>query len=202
VSSDEARARLDALAPTEAERQNGIRVTLDQAVWAVAFYAGARMGEIRALHRHDVIGLSKLEIHGGWDDREGLQATKTRAGSRSVPIIEPLRGILAGWLEQARGGPDDLLFPALRERGQQSFDPSALRRRTYRVWDTAGFDRIKPHHARHTFASWLIAAGVSLVEVSRYMGHSSSKVTERVYIHLQPDHAERNAEKVERYLNR
>ena len=34
------------------------------------------------------------------------------------------------------------------------------------------------------------------------MGHASTKVTERVYAHLLPDHAERNAEKVERFLNR
>ena len=60
--------------------------------------------------------------------------------------------------------------------------------------------RLKPHHARHTFASWLIAADVPLVTVSRYMGHSSTRVTDRVYMHLLPDHAERNAEKVERFL--
>ncbi len=36
--------------------------------------------------------------------------------------------------------------------------------------------------------------------VSRYMGHSSTRVTVRVYMHLLPDHAERNAEKVERFL--
>ena len=119
-----------------------------------------------------------------------------------VPIISPLRDTLAHAMELSPGGPDDLLFPALRDRGQRSFDPSALRRRTYASWERAGFPEVRPHPARHTFASWLIAADVPLVEVSRYMGHSSTRVTERVYVHLLPDHAERNAAKIEEYLLR
>jgi hypothetical protein len=47
------------------------------------------------------------------------------------------------------------LLPGLR--GGQSSDPSALRRRAYAAWEDAGLSRLKPHHARHTFASWLIA---------------------------------------------
>jgi hypothetical protein len=42
---------------------------------------------------------------------------------------------------------------------------------------------------------------VTLVEVSRYMGHASTRVTEQVYMHLLPDHVERNAEKVDRFLS-
>jgi integrase len=187
VTSEEAEVRLELLEP------------LDRVVWAIAFYAGLRMGEIRALHRRDVIGFRTLEVRGGWDDREGLQETKTSAGERSVPIMPALRDILAAWQEQSPGGPDDLLFPGLR--GGQSFDPSALRRRTYAAWEDAGLSRLKPHHARHTFASWLIAASEPLALVSIYLGHSSSKVTERVYKHLLPDQAERTIERVERYLN-
>jgi integrase len=119
-----------------------------------------------------------------------------------VPIIAPLRDALAFWMEQAPGGGDALLFPALRDRGQQSFDPSALRRRTYSIWHAGGLSKVRPHHARHTFASWLIAAEVPLVEVSRYMGHASTRVTEGVYVHLLPDHVERNATKIEDYLAR
>jgi integrase len=39
------------------------------------------------------------------------------------------------------------------------------------------------HDLRHTFASWLLQGGMSIQEVSKLMGHSSIRVTER-YAHL------------------
>jgi integrase len=42
------------------------------------------------------------------------------------------------------------------------------------------------HSLRHTFASWLVQMGKPLYTVSRFMGHSSIKMTER-YAHLAPE---------------
>jgi len=42
------------------------------------------------------------------------------------------------------------------------------------------------HFLRHTFASWLVQMGKPLYTVSRLMGHSSIKMTER-YAHLAPE---------------
>jgi len=42
------------------------------------------------------------------------------------------------------------------------------------------------HTLRHTFASWLVQRGTPLYTVSKLMGHSSIKMTER-YAHLAPD---------------
>ena len=49
-----------------------------------------------------------------------------------------------------------------------------------------GLMRITWHSLRHTFASWLVQQGEPLLNVSRLMGHSSIKMTER-YSHLAPD---------------
>ena len=40
------------------------------------------------------------------------------------------------------------------------------------------------HTLRHTFASWLVQAGVSIYEASKLLGHSDIKTTE-IYAHLQ-----------------
>ena len=42
------------------------------------------------------------------------------------------------------------------------------------------------HTLRHTYASWLVAAGTDLYTVQRLLGHQSIALTER-YAHLAPD---------------
>lgn len=52
----------------------------------------------------------------------------------------------------------------------------------------SGIDDFRVHDMRHTCASWLVIAGVSLYVVKDLLGHSSITVTER-YAHLSPDQA-------------
>jgi len=54
--------------------------------------------------------------------------------------------------------------------------------------DRAGLSDVTPHVLRHTAASWMAMAGVPMLEISRYLGHSSVAVTERVYAKLHPDY--------------
>ena len=57
------------------------------------------------------------------------------------------------------------------------------------------------HSLRHTFASWLVQMGKPLYTVSRLMGHSSVKMTER-YAHLAPDTQRAAAMELEGILGR
>ena len=65
----------------------------DRCVWALAFYAGLRLGELRALRWGDLAG-GVIRVSRSWDAKEGEIEPKSAAGIREIPILEPLRPFL------------------------------------------------------------------------------------------------------------
>jgi hypothetical protein len=53
-------------------------------LWATAFLAGLRRGELMALDHEDV-GTERLRVRRSWDMAEGFVGTKSDAGVRTVP---------------------------------------------------------------------------------------------------------------------
>ena len=51
----------------------------------------------------------------------------------------------------------------------------------------SGVKKIRIHDLRHSYASFLISKGVSIVAVSRQLGHSSIEETLKTYSHMMPD---------------
>lgn len=67
-----------------------------------------------------------------------------------------------------------------------------------RAWiNGAGVNKhVVPHSARHTFAAYMLGKGATLYQVSKLLGHKSTRVTEQKYGHLVKSHkddAMRNA---------
>jgi len=56
----------------------------------------------------------------------------------------------------------------------------------------AGLKNVSPHVLRHTAAVWMAEAGVPMSEIAQYLGHSDSRLTERVYARFSPSYL-RNA---------
>ena len=52
----------------------------------------------------------------------------------------------------------------------------------------AGFDDVTPHVLRHTAAVWMAEAGVPISEISQFLGHTNSQMTERVYARYSPSY--------------
>lgn len=61
----------------------------------------------------------------------------------------------------------------------------------------AGLEDVTPYTLRHTAAVWMAEAGVPMSEISQFMGHTSSAVTERVYARYSPDYLRRAAAALE-----
>jgi integrase len=61
---------------------------------------------------------------------------------------------------------------------------STINHLLFRRCHQAGVPTITVHGLRHTHASLLLFAGVSIASVSRRLGHSSMNTTEKVYLHV------------------
>lgn len=59
--------------------------------------------------------------------------------------------------------------------------------------ERAGLPDVTPHILRHTAASWMAEADVPMFDISRYLGHSDTRITERRYAKLSPSHLKRAA---------
>jgi integrase len=169
------RGRRDRFAgPDEAAKLIEAAPENDRAIWATAAYAGLRLGELRALEHDDVdLEAGLIRVRRSWDPREGAIEPKSRAGTRSVPIVAALRGHLAAHLlrQPRRSG---LLFGRTET---QPFDDRTLAIRAAKAWTAAKLEPITLHELRHSCASIFIAAGVNAKALSSYLGHASVTIT-------------------------
>jgi len=184
----------------------------DRAVWAVALYAGLRLGELQALRDEDVdLQAGVIRVERAWDAKEGVIEPKSRAGRRRVPIVAALRAHLAAH-KLRRGTADGFFFGS----AGRPLNRAMLIKRSLRAWVEANAKELghaeeqgrKPnllepiglHEARHTCASIFIAAGVNVKPLSAYLGHASITITLDRYGHLMPGNEDEAVGLVDAYL--
>lgn len=122
----------------------------------IAIYTGMRRGEILKLQKSHISG-DLITIPAG--------NTKTLK-MRSVPVIEPLKP----WLEKI---PLPINFEGLKS----GFARARL---------AAGMPHVHFHDLRHSTASMLAHEGVDLHTISKILGHSTTRMSER-YAHIKVD---------------
>jgi len=166
LSHNEADRLLFALAPRSTEVHDMALISL---------HAGLRFGEIASLTWGDV------------DIDKGLMTLRdTKAGrNRMAYMTETIKRVFEA---KTRGGNNDLVFP-----GRDGRRKSSISNVFGQTVDKLGLNegvtdprqKVVYHSCRHTFASWLVQAGVDLYQVKELMGHSTISQTER-YSHLAP----------------
>lgn len=162
----------------------------------------------RLLHHSELawIGYFRFLLHTGaraseglllrWRDISAVARTvtfpRTKSGrQRSVPLTAAAE---LG-LSEAGGEADD--GPWRGEHGKLAGSDWSIRRAYRRASDAlrlacekAGLEGVTLHTLRHTFASWFVQKGGDLLLLSRLLGHSSVRETER-YAHLEVGALER-----------
>jgi integrase len=164
----------------------------DQVPYAIAFYGGLRRGEIQRLEWVDVEMI---------DDKPGVWLRVASAPGKSgegrrLPIAEPLRAILLR-AYQRQGRPTrgrvcevSVMSGKIAERAMRAWGWD--RDSSDDEWRRERADALKPitlHECRHTYASFLMAAGYSLREIMEFMGHADLVTTDR-YVKVLPQPAE------------
>jgi integrase len=138
-------------------------------------------------------------VERSWDQKAGAVEPKSRAGRRRVPLAGPLRAHLAAHRLMKPSDDEALLFG---RSGGRALHSDALTRRARTAWRRAGLEPIGLHECRHTYAAFMIAAGVNAKALSTYMGHSSITVTLDRYGHLMPGNEDEAAGLLDAYLER
>lgn len=191
--------RMRFLSKDEAQRLLVAAPDQYRVVIALGLFAGLRAGEVQHLRPppHD-IDLENATIT--VQEKEGWRPKSRKR--REVPIAPELMRVLVTHLE--RYSSDEWLLPA-GGRGVKRGDkrihagaPVSKEGMGYHVTRAiraagliTGHDHamgVTMHTLRHTFASWLVMAGVDLFTVSKLLGHADTKQVEATYAHLSPDH--------------
>jgi integrase len=157
----------------------------DRAGWAVAFYTGMRRSEIGRAQWPQVF----------WDaDEIMVTASKSEAGEgRRIPMVGPLKTILRQeWMRQGQ--------PRTGPIVTRSVESGKWQARADRAWEDARLSRITLHEARHTYASFLMAAGYNLKQIQEYLGHADIATTGRYIKNLPVPRGTTERAKLEAYL--
>lgn len=145
-------------------------------------FTGLRLGEAVAVRRQDVdVKRRIVRVRSAWDFKHEVEKPYPKGKrARTVPVPDHVLADL------------DLsgIGLLLTYQGKRWRDDS-FRHMWYRAVDLAQIEHCRVHDLRHTYASWLIQADVSLAEVGRLLGHVSPLTTAR-YAHL----AEMNADHI------
>lgn len=177
---------------------DAIRVE-DRALWATAFYAGLRRGELRALRVRDVdFDKNEITVSSTWDEKAGEVPPKSEAGIRTVPLMKILRSHLIAHKLRTGNTEGDLLFG---RTAADPFVPSSVGNRAKTDWKRAELNPLTLHDARHTFASLLIDVGANPKAIQEFMGHSTIQMTFDVYGHLMPGKRDEVREQLDAYLD-
>lgn len=134
-----------------------------------------RCGEPRAADCPD----RRVDVPDGFEHRQlegGLFLTrpKSAAGWRTIPLVDPLRSILATWRASAPDNPWGLVF--VRERRSQlaPLSPDLTTAMWNATREAAGVHRhVRLHDLRHTTVDMLDAAGVDMDTIKDIVGHST-----------------------------
>ena len=162
---------------------------------------GVRTAEMCGLRWSD-IDFDKKIVH---IKRNRLQSTeigayekspKTKTSMRDIPLTDDLIKDLKEYYEWFKISDNEFEYNLDSYYLASNIYRKPIYNGTLNAWLKAferkhGFKPVSSHGLRHTFCSLLLSQNVPIQTVSKYMGHSDSTITLKVYSHFIPDTQEK-----------
>lgn len=173
----------------------GMEITWDWLILLIA-KTGLRFSEALGLTPADFdFARQTISVNKTWDYKTntGFQPTKNRSSIRKVQMDWQLGMQFQHLIKNLNE--DEPIF--VNGPVCNSTPNNCLARHCRKC----GIPEISIHGLRHTHASLLMSAGVSIASVSRRLGHSSITTTQKVYMHIISELENQDNDLVMRYLS-
>lgn len=139
-----------------------------------------------------------------------IPKSKTEAGIRTVPIIQPLREPLLAWMA-AHPGP--YLFPHVDHKAGRKGNSGHMSETNWETawanycaghgWlDEGGRPTITAHNLRHGTATLLFENGVDVYTAQHILGHANIQTTMAIYTELRQKQKQKGIDKFGRALSK
>ena len=177
-------AEVDALLAASGEMSRvPMEVARDRCLMQLLYATGMRVTELVSLPAAAARGDPRMLLVRGKGGKE-----------RMVPLSEPARAALAGWLAtrdaeeaaaKAKAGtpPSPRLFPSRGKSGHLTRAWFHARVKAFAAHAGIDPDRVSPHVLRHAFATHLLQGGADLRAIQVMLGHADISTTE-IYTHV------------------
>ncbi|MBO8428280.1 MAG: site-specific integrase, partial [Firmicutes bacterium] len=154
----------------------------DTLLFQLLFYYGLRIGELRALTSKSIdLHLNQLHVLNEASTKAGVGHTiiinpKTKSSIRSYPLLNFIKD---DYLKIYGENYSGFLFG---NRGK-IIGLTSIYRKNEKYAKLANLHQIRLHDFRHSCAIYLYANGFDSASIAKWLGHSSTAVTEETYIH-------------------
>lgn len=165
-------------------------------LYRLLFDTGVRFSEARALQaKHVILRMPELDVETGellTPEASVLTVFKGKGNKdRIIPLTKRLTQALSWWLTTDALRPNDHLWGTKpgghTVRRRDPIGETALQAWHRNMQLEAGVPYRNFHTTRHTFATYYLRRGVSMLAVSKMLGHASIKTTMDLYAHLMVD---------------
>ncbi len=174
---------------------------IDEMTIYLAAVTGMRYGEIVGLTIHDLdLNRGIINVNKTWDYKykTGFMKTKTATSNRKVAIDQTTIHRLSHYLSHHNSEDDR---PILMDNNNHILVSAEINNALTAKLQALSIPRITFHGLRHTHASILLYRGVSVLSVSRRLGHSNITTTQSTYLHIIKELESQDKNKIISILN-
>lgn len=156
-------------------------------LFLVLYYYGLRIGELRGIKKSNFLK-DKLIIDSQITNKGNVKGQieltpKTYSSIRDFPMFDFIYGIYERIESMPYMKDSKYLFPS-KKNPLLAIGETTINRMLDKYCKLSNVNRINIHGFRHSCASLLINSGMDALQVSSWLGHSSSAITLKVYSHL------------------